>query len=133
VGANAGDLINPGLVSEVIWTIEGDTLIRKETLTASKTLTVRRLWLAIPSRYDHLETSRVEGARIDWLISEGKTLAVQIKHSTWPLEISSYATGNATLGRGDRGPLPLHLTIQAKTFTLMPGVPAEWEMSLSAH
>src|SRR3984957_11923409 len=133
VGANAGDLVDPGLVSEVKWTLEGNTLRRKETLTASKNLNIRRLWLAIPSRYDHFETRYVEGARIDWLISEGRTLAVQTKESSWPLEISAYATGNAPLGRGDRGPLPLHLTIQTKKFTLMPAIPAQWELSLSAH
>jgi hypothetical protein len=133
VGANTGVLIDPGLVSEVKWALEGNTLRRKETLTASKTLNVRRLWLAVPSRYDRLETSYLEGVRTDQLISEGKTLAVQVKESSWPLEISIYATGNAPLGRGDRGPLPIHLTIQTKTFTLVPATPAQWELSLTAH
>jgi hypothetical protein len=133
VGAEAGVLVDPGLVSEVNWTLEGNTLRRKELLTASRTLNVRRLWLAIPGRYDHLETSYLEGARIDRLTSEGKTLAVQIKESSWPLEISVYATGNAPLGRGDRGPLPVHLTIETKSFTLMPATPAQWELSLSTH
>jgi hypothetical protein len=132
-GTEAGVLVDPGLVSEVIWTLDGNTLRRKESLTAFKTLNVRRLWLAIPSRYDHLETSYLEGARIDHLISEGKTLGVQIKESSWPLEISLYATGNAPLGRGDRGPLPVHLTIQTKSFTLTPAIPAQWELALSTH
>src|ERR1700675_3879871 len=114
VGTKAGDLVDPGLVSEVNWTLEGKTLRRKESLTASKTLNVRRLWLAISSRYDHLETLYVKGARIDRLFSESQTLAVQVKDSTWPLEISAYTTGNAPLGRGDRGPLPLHLILQTK-------------------
>src|ERR1700675_3414140 len=114
VGAETGDLVDPGLVSEVNWTLEGKTLRRKESLTASKTLNVRRLWLAISSRYDHLETLYVKGARIDRLFSESQTLAVQVKDSTWPLEISAYTTGNAPLGRGDRGPLPLHLILQTK-------------------
>ena len=132
VGTKAGDLVDPGLVSEVNWTLEGKTLRRKESLTASKTLNVRRLWLAIPSRYDHLETLYVKGARIDRLFSEGQTLAVQVKDSTWPLEISAYTTGNAPLGRGDRGPLPLHLILQTKEFTLIPAIPRNWELVLSA-
>jgi len=117
----------------VKWTLEGNTLRRKESLTASKSLSVRRLWLVIPSRYDHVETSYLEGARIDRLSSDGKTLAVQVKESSWPLEISAYATGNTPLGRGDRGALPLHLLIQTKSFTLIPGISAQWEISLSAH
>src|SRR6266481_36523 len=133
VGASAGVLVDPGLVSEVKWTLEGNTLRRKESLTASKSLSVRRLWLVIPSRYDHAETSYLEGARIDRLSSDGKTLAVQVKESSWPLEISAYATGNTPLGRGDRGALPLHLLIQTKSFTLIPGISAQWEISLSAY
>jgi hypothetical protein len=133
VGTKAGDLIDPGLVSEVNWTLEGKTLRRKESLTASKPLNVRRLWLAVPTRYDHLETSYVEGARIDRLVSEGGTLKVQVKESSWPLEISGYATGNDPLGRGDRGPLPWHLILQTKGLTLIPAIPSNWELVLSAH
>lgn len=130
-GANPGILVDPGLVSEVTWSLEGNTLRRKESLTASKTLNVRKLWLAVPSRYDHLETSYVKGARIDRLTSAAKTLAVQVKESSWPLEISVYATGDGPLGRGDRGPLPVHLIIQTKSFTLKPAIPTEWELFLS--
>jgi hypothetical protein len=133
VGANPAVFFDPGLVSEVRWTFEGNTLRRKESLTASKILNVRRLWLAVPSRYDHLETSYIEGARIDRLIAEGRTLGVQVKESSWPLEISGYATGDDPLGRGDRGPLPLHLTLKTKDFTLRPGIPNDWELVLSAH
>jgi hypothetical protein len=133
VGANPAMFFDPGLVSEVRWIYEGNTLRRKESLTASKILNVRRLWLAVPSRYDHLETSDVEGARIDRLVSEAGTLRVQVKESSWPLEISGYATGNDPLGRGDRGPLPLHLILQTKDFTLIPAIPRNWELVLSAH
>jgi hypothetical protein len=132
VGTKAGELVDPGLVSEVNWTLEGKTLRRKESLTASKTLNVRRLWLAIPSRYDHLETLYVKGERIDRLFSEGQTLAIQVKDSPWPMEISAFTTGNAPLGRGDRGPLPLHLILQTQGFTLIPAIPRNWELVLSA-
>jgi hypothetical protein len=133
VGANPAMFFDPGLVSEVRWSFEGNTLRRNESLTASKILNVRRLWLAVPSRYDHLETSDVEGARIDRLVSEAGTLRVQVKESSWPLEISGYATGNDPLGRGDRGPLPLHLILQTKGFALIPEIPRNWELVLSAH
>ena len=133
VGDKAGVLVDPGLVSEVTWTLQGNTLQRKESLTASKSLGVRRLWLAVPSRYDHLETLYLQGARIDRLISEDKTLEVKVTNSNLPIEISAYATGNDALGRGDRGPLPIHLIFQAKNFPLTPAVPKHWELSLTAH
>jgi hypothetical protein len=132
-GAKTGDLVDTGLVSEVTWTLHGNTLQRVESLTASQSLNVRRLWFAIPSRYDHLETSYPQGARIDRLTLEEKMLEVQVKNSDLPLEISAYATGNDPLGRGDRGPLPIHLIFQAKSFSLTPAKPIRWELSLTAY
>jgi hypothetical protein len=132
-GAKAGDFVDAGLVSEVTWTLHGNGLRRVESLTSSQRLNVHRLWLTIPSRYDHLETSYRQGARIDRLISEGKTLEVQVKTSDLLLEISAYATGNDALGRGDRGPLPLHLILQTKSFSLTPSVPKRWELSLTTQ
>jgi hypothetical protein len=132
-GAKAGDLVDAGPVSEVTWTLQGNTLQRVESLTVSQPLNVRRLWFAIPSRYDHLETSYPQGARIDRLTLEEKMLEVQVKNSDLPLEISAYATGNDPLGRGDRGPLPIHLIFQAKGFSLTPAKPISWELSLTAY
>jgi hypothetical protein len=133
VGAKAGVPVDLGLMSEVTWSLQGNTLQRTESLTASKSLGVRRLWFAIPSRYDHLETSYLQDARIDRLISQGKTMGVQIKNSNLPLEISAYATSNDPLGRGDRGPLPMHLIFQAKSFSLTPAKPIHWEFSLTTY
>ena len=133
VGDKAGFLVDPGIVSEVTWTLLGNTLQRKESLTASKPLNVRRLWLAIPSRYNHLETSDFQGARIGRLISEDKTLEVRVYNSNLPIEVSAYATGNDSLGRGDRGPLPIHLIFQAKSFSLAPAKPMRWQLSLTAY
>jgi len=132
-GGKAGDLVDAGLVSEVTWSLQGNRLLRAESLTASKALNVRRFWLAIPSRYDHLETSYLQGARIDRLIWEEKRLEVQVKNSALAIKISAYATGDDPLGRGDRGPIPMHLILQANNFTLTPGTPTHWELSLTAN
>ena len=104
-----------------------------ELLTSSQPLNVYRLWLTIPSRYDHIETTYLEGARIDRLISEETGLEVQVNNSDLPFDISAYATGNDILGRGDRGPLPLHLIFQSKSFSLTPAVPKHWELSLTTQ
>ena len=133
VGDKAGVLVDPGLVSEVTWTLQGNTLQRKESLTASKSLAVRRLWLAIPSRYDHLETSYFQGARIGRLMSEDKTLEVKVYNSNMPIEVSAHATGNDPLGRGDRGPLPIHLILEVKSFSLAPARPMRWQLSLTTY
>lgn len=132
IGAKAGETVNPNLVSEVTWFLQGNSLHRLESLTTSKPLRVRRLRLAIPSRDSHLETFEVNGSRIDRLTSSGITLEVQVRRSDWPLQISAYATGDDPLGRSDRGAIPLHLILESKNISLMPGAPESWEITLSA-
>jgi hypothetical protein len=132
-GSTAGETVNPDLVSEVTWFLQGTSLHRLESLTTSKPLKVRRLWLAIPSRNSHIETVEVSGTRIDRLTSNGTILDVQVRHSDWPVQISAHATGDDPLGRGDRGAIPLHLVLESKNISLVPGVPERWEITLSAH
>jgi hypothetical protein len=132
-GAKAGVTVEEGLVSEVTWSLEGKTLRRVESLTASKSLKVRRLWLAVPSRYDHTETLEVSGRRLDRLTSGSGTLDVQVKRSDWPVQISAFATGDSPLGRSDRGPIPLHLILESKEVSLSPGAAKKWEIVFSSH
>jgi hypothetical protein len=133
VGSKAGETVDSALVSEVTWSLQGSSLHRVESLIASKALKIRRLWLAIPTRNTHLETLELSGARIDRLTSNGVTLDVQVIHSDWPLQISAYATGDDSLGRGDRGAIPLHLILESKNVSLTPGATESWEIRLSAH
>jgi hypothetical protein len=83
-GTKAGDFVDVDLVSEVTWTIHRSSLRRVESLTSSQPLNVHRLWLAIPSRYDHLKTSYLQGARIDRLISEEKNWQCELRIWTCP-------------------------------------------------
>jgi hypothetical protein len=104
-----------------------------ETLRSSKGMTVRRLWLAIPSRGNHLETLESDGARMDRLTSNGSSLDVEVKHTDWPLQISAYATGDDVVGRSDRGAIPLQLILESKNISMSPGASERWEITLSAH
>jgi hypothetical protein len=132
-GSKAGETVNSALVSEVTWSLQGNSIRRVESLTASKPLKIRRLWLTIPTRNTHLETLEVRGTRIDRLASNGVTLDVQVVHSDWPLQISAYATGDDSLGRGDRGPIPLHLILESTNVSLTPGISKSWDITLSVH
>jgi hypothetical protein len=132
-GAKAGEPADEGIVSEVTWSLQGNTLRRVEALTTSKALRVRRLWLAVPSRYARLETLEMGGHRLDRLISDGGTLELQVKQSDWPVQISAFATGDSPLGRSDRGPIPLQLILESKDISLFPGAPKKWELVLSAY
>src|SRR5216684_2650408 len=132
-GSKAGETVDAALVSEVTWSLQGNSLHRVESLIASKPLKIRRLWLAIPSRDNHFETVELGDARIERLISNGTTLDVQVKHSDWPVQISALATGDDSLGRGDRGAIPLHLILESKNISLTPGAPESWEITLSTQ
>ena len=112
VGAKAGESIDPGLRTEVTWSLSKNGLRRSEVITPSKTVMVRRLWMAVPTRSDRIKTSVADNLRSDWLISKEGTLEVRVLHSDWPLQISAFATGDNPLGRADRGPLPLHLILE---------------------
>jgi hypothetical protein len=132
VGTKAGETVDPGIVSEVIWSLRGNTLHRLETLSSSRGLTVHRLRLAIPTREDHLEILESNGVRINRLTSEETSLDVEVKRSDWPVQVSVHATGDAPLGKGDRGAIPLHLVLESKNISLSPAAPERWEISLSA-
>src|SRR6266478_286201 len=131
-GAKAGEPADEGLISEVTWSLRGTMLRRVESLTSSKQLRIRRLWLAVPSLYGRLETLEMGGHRLDRFVSDGEILEIQVKQSDWPAQISAFATGDSRLGRSDRGPIPLQLIVESKNISLFPGAPKKWELTLSA-
>jgi len=132
VGAKAGETFDPGLVTEVTWSFTKNGLRRSEVITPSKAVVVRRLWVAVPTRSDRIKTSELINVRADRLISKEGTLEVRVLRSDWPVQISAFATGDDPLGRGDRGPLPLHLILEtAKNLSFAPGAPQGWDIEFS--
>jgi len=131
VGAKAGQTIDPGLTSEVTWTIERNSLRRSEVITASKPVRVRRFWLALPSTANLIETSFTSGARMDRLLSKNVNLNVYLTHADWPVAMSSFATGDGPLGRGSQGAIPLHLIFESKDLSFYPGGPKSWEILMA--
>jgi hypothetical protein len=133
-GAKAGETVEPGLRTEVTWSLaDKNNLLRTEVITASKAVTIRRLWMAVPTKADHSETYLTDGARTDQLSSAHVTLDARIVSSDWPLRISAFATGDDPLGRGDRGPIPLHLIIETThEVTFQPNSTKKWEIELTS-
>lgn len=132
VGTKAGETIDPGLVAEVTWSLTDNGLRRSEIFTPSKALAVRRLWMAVPTQSDRIKTTIGDNVRSDRLMSKEGTMELRVLHSDWLLQISSFATGDDPLGRGDRGPLPLHLILETtRNLSFAPGAPKSWEIELS--
>ena len=132
VGAKAGETFDPGLVTEVTWSMTENGLRRSEVITPSKAVMVRRLWMALPARSDRIKTSVVMNVRSDRLISKEGILEVRVLRCDWPVQISAFATGDDPLGRGDRGPIPLHLIVETtQNLSFAPSVPRRWDIEFS--
>jgi hypothetical protein len=124
----AATYVEPGLTTEVTWSLEADGLVRRETITAAAPVHVRRFWVMVPSSGDEL-ASRPDGLGGRFRGREG-TLDVDAVASGFKLRQSLQATGNGPLGKGTRGPIPLVLTLEARDLTVAPGAPLAWTMRL---
>ena len=132
-GSKAGETVDPGITSSVTWSLEGGTLARDEILTATKPVGVKRLWMAIPSRADHLATSFSDAARSDRLASAEGTIEIRVAASNLPIFVSALATGDSQLGRGARGGIPLHLELRSGHTILDPDHPLRWRIEVATQ
>lgn len=132
IGGKAGELVDPHITSEVIWRLEGTTFVRDETLLASEDVKIRRWWVGVPSSASRSEVSFASGSRIDLLLHNEGALSVTVK-ADWPLRVYTSAPGDGALGRGARGPLPLHLIYEASDLKLLANQSAHWRMMLTVE
>ncbi|HXU80567.1 MAG TPA: hypothetical protein VN914_04180 [Polyangia bacterium] len=112
--------VDAGLTSEVRWKIEGDTLVRSETITAAKATSLKKFSVLFPSTGGTSSTRFENGHRIDRFVGPESALEVSVEGSV-PLEVTLEATGNSSLGRGARGGIPLLLRAQARNVVLKAG------------
>src|SRR5262245_4987718 len=125
LGTKSGQLVDPGVASEVRWTLGESTLTRIETLTAASPLQVRRWRVVVPT------TNVVGEDTSDGMLLTGGQAPLQITISApWPLTRRLQATGDGPLGRGARGAVPLHLMYEARDLALAPGQPVTWQLTL---
>jgi hypothetical protein len=123
IGGKPGQLVDPGLISEVHWTIADGTLLREETISASRPQTIRRIRVMFPSTSDRVSTRFENGQRTDRFDSVEVT-------AVGPLSASLRATGDSALGRGNKGPIPLVIEWQLRDLSVAPGSPIHWTLRL---
>jgi hypothetical protein len=129
LGAKPGQLVDPHIKSEVVWRLSGNTLTREETLESSEAVSLRRWWVAVPTTAAHHEVQFTNGQRLDRFESSTGALEVSAM-ADWPLKVSLLATEDSALGRGARGPLPLHLVYETRDLRLNPGGRVRWRITL---
>jgi hypothetical protein len=129
VGGKTGELIDPRITSEVKWRIEGNELIREETLRAEQELTLKRWWVALPSTSAKSLVNVAGGQRHDRFLSPDCELVVDVQ-ADWPLEISSLAPGDSALARGARQPILSHLIYETPQLRLPAGQAMHWRLTM---
>jgi hypothetical protein len=131
VGSSPGKPVDVDLTSEVTWRIVNGTLVREETLTADKPVTIRSWRLAVPSTYANVSTEQdVQGKRVDRFFSHRGALEVQLTGESFPIKRSVMATGDSALGRGVHGAIPLHLRFDAENLKLQTNRPLKYRLTL---
>jgi len=132
LGNKSGELVDPGITAQVDWKIDGDSLVRTETVSASKATPVRRFWVIVPTTGNHDATRFEDGHRVDRFDSPEGELEVMVKRSDWPLQSELYATGDSALGKGSRGYVPFYLNLDARNAVITPEKPMSWTLVLRA-
>lgn len=132
VGGKANEHVSPGLTTAVTWRIGSDSLVRTETISASKTVHVRAFWAVVPSTGDACVAHFVDGLRSDRCDSAEGSWEATVKRSDRQLQVSLLATRDGALGRGNRGALPLYLQVESRNFELQSGKSMSWEIELRA-
>ena len=127
VGSKAGELVDPHITSEVVWQLSGTTLTRNETLRSSEPVSIRRWRVALPTTGDRNELTLAGTQRWDNFMSADSVLSVS-GTSDWSMKTSTFATGDSALGRGARGPVPLHLVYESHDLRLIPNHDLHWRL-----
>src|SRR5712672_2876826 len=130
VGGKAGQTVDPGLSTEVSWTVKGDTITRLEKISAAHSVAIERFWVAVPSTATTSSISLEHGHRMDTLKGPEGTLEISVDESSFPLNIWLLATGNSVTGKGSRGAIPLVLNLETTGLTVAPGKNLTWKLSL---
>ena len=111
IGGKPAELVDPGISTEVSWTLRNDRLIREETITASREVPIRKLRVLFPSSDSLVERDRLPSLAVDCSLGPAAIVA----------------TGDGPFGRGNKGPVPLLLEWEVREVKL----PFRWTVTLS--
>ncbi|HKA21783.1 MAG TPA: hypothetical protein VKN18_26130 [Blastocatellia bacterium] len=129
IGTKPGSLIDPHITSEVVFRIDGSTLVREEKLTAEVPVTIHLWRFAVPTTAGNVNRSNDAQKWIRLETSDG-ILEVQPPVADWPLKEELVSIGDTALGRGPRLGVPLHLVYESRDIRLEPGRSVRWRIAL---
>lgn len=129
IGSKSGEIFENSLTSEVEFKIENNKLIRRETLTAEKDITIKNWRVAVPSTGEKTWFEIKSNQRTDYFSGREGTLGVTVK-SDWKTNQSILATGDSRFGKGVLGAIPLHLIFESNNISIKKGKKMIWEITL---
>ena len=128
IGSPSGERFENGLVSRVEWHLNGNTLSRKETLSAEKNISIKKWRFAFPTTVSVLrEDPSIQNG---FILGEGAD-ALRLRFT--PLKGTAFsvtATGNSRYGKGVLGAIPLHLIAESDNINLEKGESVSWELAI---
>lgn len=113
IGSLRGETFRTGLTSVVKFAIRDNQIIRHETLTADKKMTVKRWKVAFP-------------------LTLKADINIQVK-ADWQVEKSLFKPGKGRLGKSPLGPLPQHVIYEARDISFQKGESRSWECVLEVQ
>ena len=129
-GSKPGSLVDPHITSEVAFSINGTTLVREESLTATEPVTIRRWRFAVPTTAARIGQQSNESRKWTKLESQEGVLEVEKPTADWPLTETVVATADTRLGRGPRLGIPLHLVYESRDIRLEARRPVRWRFAM---
>ena len=130
IGSKSGEQFDTGITSEVRWRIEGNNLIREETLTANKDLTIKNWRVAVPVTADKTRFEINSKTRTDFFEGREGVLAVSAT-ADWENKIDLTVTGDSRLGKGTLGAIPMHLIYSTENLQLRANQARRWKLNLT--
>jgi hypothetical protein len=129
VGKKSGELQDVGLSSEVVWRIENGTLVREETLSSKEAVTIKSWRMAVPSTHNKVENTDLKTR----FMSKAGSLEVNFSAAMFNPHASIVAAGDGPLGRGVKGAIPLHLTLEAQNIVVEPKRPLKYRLTMTPN
>ena len=129
VKSNPGERFDNGLRSDVEFIVQNGTLIRRETVTATRDIEITKWKFAYPSTASSASEAFQNGLTTFYMNGrEGKsTVTFKVPDS---IKIRVLATGDSKMGKGILGAIPIHLVAEGENIKLAAGKKFSWEISV---
>lgn len=127
IGSKSGERFATGLTSKVSWKIDGNRLIRRETIEANESVNIKNWRAAIPSTASTVDVVGGSNAQSYLLRGREGVLSLTIR-SPKNTRTSIEASGDGRMSKGVLGAVPIHIVVDGGERALEKGDTIVWEI-----